>query len=133
MSWDIFVQDIPPNARSVAEISADFTPEPIGNRIDIIARITEAVPTADFSDPTWGRIESDQYSIEVNIGEADPVRSFALHVRGGVAAADLVADILDNLGLRAFDLEAPTGIFDRDTARASMAQWRNYRDQALEQ
>lgn len=133
MSRDIFVQDIPRDARSVDDIPNDFAPKPIGTRIDIIAGITEAVPTVDFSDPTWGRIESDQYSIEVNIGESDPVHSFALHVAGGTAAAEVVADILDNLGLRAFDMEAPTGIFDRDTARASMAQWRNYRDQALEQ
>jgi hypothetical protein len=41
-----------------------------------------------------------------------------------------VADILDLPGLRAFDLEAPTGIFDRDAARASTAQWHSYRHEA---
>ena len=57
MSWDIFVQDIPPLARSVKEIRDDFHPRPIGERLDLVARIPEVVPNADFSSPTWESIE----------------------------------------------------------------------------
>jgi hypothetical protein len=66
----------------------------------ILEAITAAAPGVDFSDPTWGFIEADQYSIEVNIGDADPVDSFALHVRGGDSAVVVIADILERLDLR---------------------------------
>jgi hypothetical protein len=49
MSWDIFVQDIPPLARSVKEIPDDFDPRPIGKWLDLVARIREVVPNADFT------------------------------------------------------------------------------------
>jgi hypothetical protein len=57
MSWDIFVQAIPPLARSVKEIRDDFDPRSIGKRLDLVARILEMVPNADFSSPTWESIE----------------------------------------------------------------------------
>jgi hypothetical protein len=47
MSWDIFVQDTPPLARSVKEIPDDFDPKPIGKRLDLVARTREVVPNAD--------------------------------------------------------------------------------------
>jgi hypothetical protein len=74
------VQDIPPLARSVKEIPDDFDPRPIGKRLDLVARIREVVPNADFSSPTWGSIEGPGYSIEVNMGEDEHVKSFAFHV-----------------------------------------------------
>ena len=54
MSWDIFVQHFPANAKTVADIPSDFKPAPIGDRTTIIEKIKDIVPSADFSDPTWG-------------------------------------------------------------------------------
>ncbi len=51
MSWDIFVADYPRSARTVEDIPDDYVPRPIGPRTDIIARIKEEVPSADFSEP----------------------------------------------------------------------------------
>jgi hypothetical protein len=52
--------------------------EPLGTRAEVTAKILEAVPTADFSDPAWGRIEGETFSIEVNVGADDLVTSFML-------------------------------------------------------
>jgi len=69
MSWDIFVQDFPSDAKSIEDIPDDFKPGSIGKTSDIIERIKEVVPTADFSNPAWGTIDGDGWSIEVNIDE----------------------------------------------------------------
>ncbi len=131
MSYDIFVQDIPASANSVDEIPPDFVPSPLGPRQAIIDGILDVFPTADFSDLTWGKIDSDDWSIEVNIEQEDPCTSFGLHVRGGDAALGAVAAILDRLGFRALDA-SEGGIFSADQASVeSFGKWRDYRNQVV--
>jgi hypothetical protein len=122
---------LPKGVLSVTEIPQDFVPEPLGHRNDLIARIKEVAPDADFSDPSWGLIDGPGYSIEVNIGESDEVDSFALHVRGGDLVIGLIADLLDRLDVGACDPQSDTGIFERDAALASLTRWRAYRDQIV--
>jgi hypothetical protein len=131
MSWDIFVQDIPDGARVVDDIPDNFNPRPLGSRAEVLRRIQEAVPTADFSDPSWGTFEGPDFSVEFNMGSADVVESFALHVRGGDAAAGFVADLLSRCGWRAFDTASASGIFDPANAVASLERWRRYRDSVI--
>jgi hypothetical protein len=90
MSWDVLVQDLPQEAKSTADIAPDFRPASIGKRSAIIEKIREVVPTADFSDPSWGRIDGDDWSIEVNIGTNEDCGGFALHVRGGTPPLGLL-------------------------------------------
>ncbi len=130
MSWDIFVADYPRSARTVKDIPDDYVPSPIGTRTNIIARIKEVVPSADFSDPSWGRIRSDTFSIEVNLGDDEELMSFAFHVRGGEEAVPVIADILDRLNLRALE-SGSGGFFERHTAAAGFQQWRGYRDRVV--
>jgi hypothetical protein len=132
MSWDIFVQDIPPSITSVKEIPDNFSPAAIGRRPEIIGRILEVVPFADFSDPAWGRIYGSDFSIEVNMGDDDPVFGFAFHVRGGDIAAEVITDILLHLGLRAFDPTAPSGIFKvGEDPVIGLRRWREFRNSVL--
>ena len=131
MSWDLFVQDIPSTAQHVDDIPRDFRPRALGLRSDILRRIQEVVPDADFSDPAWGTFEGPDFSVEFNMGGDGSVDGFAMHVRGGDAAAGFVADVLARCGWRAFDPGAESGIFDPATAAASLQRWRNYRDHVL--
>lgn len=131
VSWDLYVMNFPADAESMADIPADHDYDIGMSRSVLIERIKEIVPEADFADPGWGRIEMPDASIEVNIGDDDPVPSFAFMVSGGSMAAGVVADILDHLGLRAADGDSDTGFFDRETAAASFAGWRAYRDQVI--
>ena len=132
MSWDIFVQDLPPDAATVADIPDDFEPAPLMERSALIERIRGVVSEADFGDPAWGRIEGPGFSIEVNIGNEDPVRGFAFHVRGGDLAVGIVADVLERLGLRALDPGSGSGFFERGAAVASLTAWRDYRSRVLD-
>jgi hypothetical protein len=130
MSWDIFVQDLPIDARTIEDISGDFVPSPIGRRSEIIMKILEIAPFADFSDPSWGRIGGKDFSIEVNLGDSEIVEGFTLHVRGSELASGIVADILRTLQMRALD--SSTGdIFDPGQAVASLQRWRAYRDRVV--
>ena len=131
MSWDIFVQDLPAEAKTVADIPRDFRPAPLMAQSTLIERIRRVAPEADFRDQAWGRIEGPRFSIEVNIGDTDPVIGFVFHVRGGDLAVGVVADVLERLGLRALDPGSCSGFFERDTAVASLTAWRSYRDQVL--
>src|ERR1700693_2753113 len=94
MSWDIFVQDLPKNASTIEEIPDDFAPGTIGKRSQIIEKSREIVPAADFSEPSWGRIRGDNWSIEVNMGKDEECSGFCFHVRGSDAAAGVVAAVM---------------------------------------
>ena len=128
MSYDIFVQDIPAGAKSVSEIPDDFAPQPIGPRSEIVAAIRRAAPEVDFTQPDWGRIDTDAYSIEINLSLDDPVLSFAFHVRGDERAMFQVADILAELGARALAPDTESGLFDVDQGTDAFLRWRAYRD-----
>src|SRR6185295_11728492 len=102
MSFDIFVQDIPADAKTADEIPDDFAPRPLGARSAVLAAIRKVAPEAQFPTPEWGTIEGEDHALEVSLGLDDPVMGFAFHLRGGEAGLFLVADILAELGVRAF-------------------------------
>ena len=131
MSWDIFVQDFPKELKSVTDIPNDYRPKAIGRRSEIIAKILQVVPGADFSDPSWGIIGGDDWSIEVNLGSDGILDGFAFHVRGGDAAAGVVAAILDHLELRA--VETGNGDFFEAGPNAidAFRKWRAFRDRVI--
>ena len=131
MSWDIFVQDIPASATSVDEIPDDFIPRQIGTRDAILDAIRSTLPFADMSDLSWIRVNSHGIDLEISLREADPVKSFAFHVRGGEHSIGAIAEILNRLGLRAFDPGAQRGIFDPSTSVESLAHWQAYRDRVV--
>ncbi len=64
MSWDIFVQDVPGAAKVVGDIADDFEPRPLDSRAEVIRRILEVIPDAEFSDPSWGSVEGPGFSID---------------------------------------------------------------------
>ena len=130
MSWDIYAQDMPLEAKSVDDIPDTFVPDTIGNRSDIVAQIQKLVPFADFSNPAWGTIDGDDFSIEVNIGEDEKVECVAFRIRGEKTAASVISDILTELNIRAFDT-GTVEIFDHDNASTSMDQWRAYRERVI--
>jgi len=129
MSFDIFVQDIPAAAKSVDEIPEDFVPKPIGTRSAVVASISKVAPEVKFSSPEWGTIDGDGYWIDVNLGLNDPVTSFAFHLYGGEGGLFIIANILDELGARAFAPGTESGLFELNRTTKAFLRWRQYRDQ----
>lgn len=132
MSWDIVVQDLPPDARTVRDIPDHFKPSSIGTRSVLIQQIRDIAPSADFIDPAWGRLDTPTFSVEFSLGTEEQVRSFALHVRGDDTAAAFVSDLLAHLGYRALDPQSDSGLFEPGrVAEASMRRWREYRNRVV--
>ena len=132
MSWDIIAQDVPKDAATVQEIPDDFQPQPIGNRAHLIARIQQVVPQVDFTDPSWGIIEGDDWSIEVSTGDTEICKSIAFHVRGGDGAIGVVASILDALKLRAIDCQSSEFFTTGPETLERFHAWRRYRNRAVD-
>ncbi len=117
-------------AQRVADIPEDFQPAPLGTRADLITRICDVVPSADFSNPEWGVFEGDEFSIEFQMGDEEICQSVMLLVRGGGSPAPLIGALLDRLKLRGIDCQT-SEFFDIEAARASFGSWQRYRDQIL--
>lgn len=132
MSWDIYVQRLPDGVRHVEEIPSDFAPGPLGPRAAVVAGIEHVFPDVDFTDPEWGLVERDALSIEIHLRAADPVMSFALHVRGGDDAASAVGALLEHLDVQALDPQSSSGIFGVESAAGSVERWQAYRDRVLD-
>jgi hypothetical protein len=116
VSRDVFVQDIPVGARSATDIEDGWKPTPLPfGRARVIEAITDLVPSADFAQPSWGGLDLPGAAIEVNIGDDEPLASFALHVRETEpgAADAFIKQLLTTLGVNAFDSAAEGGIFVR--------------------
>jgi hypothetical protein len=127
VSWDICIQDFPASAQHVEDIPDDFVPRLLGARSEIIARILAVAPMADFTDSAWGFSEGSDFSIEINLGNAETIGSMMLIVRGGDAAVGYVRDIIEHLGYRAIHT-ASGAFFKPEDALASLRTWRAYRD-----
>jgi hypothetical protein len=129
MSWDVLIQDFGdyPDIESIPE---HFVPQPLGNRSVLIAAITSRIPQVDFSDQSWGLVDTTDGSIEINIGNDELCNSIMLHVRGAEATFRCVTEIAALTGGRAFDCSAGR-LLDPETSQGSLDQWRAYRDQIV--
>ncbi|ADD45989.1 hypothetical protein [Stackebrandtia nassauensis] len=83
MSWDVLLLRIPEGVTAIDQIPDDIPATPLGSRDDILAAISRVAPEANLSDPTWGQLNGEDWSMEFNIGSDDPVDSVMLHIRGG--------------------------------------------------
>jgi len=129
MSWDIFVQDLPKGAKTITDIPRDFKPMNLNlKRDEIIKIITEVFPKADFKDKTWGRLDGDDFSIEINLGDKEYVDGFALHVRGSNSAVPIVDKILHRLGVRAVSSGSDI-ILDGSIPNGGFEVWEKYKNE----
>jgi hypothetical protein len=132
MSWDISIQNLPADAASLADIPNDYRPEPLGPLQEVIKRVQEVFPAADFSDPSWGLLRNEEFSIEFNMGRHEICNGFMLHVRGGGGVALAVERLLRHLNLRGIDCQIGE-FFSLEAAEASFKQWREFRDRVVSQ
>ncbi|WP_238649405.1 hypothetical protein [Paenibacillus piscarius] len=108
---------------------------PLGQRDDIIAKLSRAIPQLDYRDKAWGILEGEGFSIEFNTGDEELVDSIMLHVRGGGEVMETLRLICGTLEAYALDT-SDTGYIDfeqPEAAEQSWEQFQKYRDQVLNQ
>ena len=132
MSWDVVFLGLPAGVGALADLG-DQDLVPLATRAEVMAALTRAAPDADWRDPTWGQIEGAGFSIEVSVGDDDPVASVMLHVRGGDGALGVIAAIAEALGRAPVDCSDGTLLdLSSPAAAASLRAWRAYRDRVVE-
>ena len=121
---------VPPGVSSVDDLSGDYRPPPLGSRGAVQERIREVLPDVDWSDPAWGRLDGQAWSMELNAGRESIVDSLMLHVRGGGDdAVEAVVAIADAIGARALDVSTGRLLSPGDTE--GWRAWQRYRDYAV--
>ena len=85
MSWDVVLMSVAPEIINSSDLPKDFS-STLGTLSDVLARLKQVLPSIDLSDPAWGLLDGQDFSIEFNIGKNDPVESIMLHVRGSESA-----------------------------------------------
>ncbi|MBV9509067.1 MAG: hypothetical protein JO303_02150 [Caulobacteraceae bacterium] len=116
MSWDLYVFDLPRELGSLDSLPRGGA-EGLGRRAEIIGRILEAAPDADFSDPSWGVLQGHDWSVEINLGGKRRVGCIGFHLRGGDGAAAMLEVIGRRLNLRICDMRNG-GLFRPDPKTA---------------
>ncbi len=129
MSWDLFAFNIPLDVKTIDDVPEDL--KPIGPRSTVISKIIEAFPEANFSDPSWGNLYGDNWSIEISLGDEEETMGFALHVRGGDEAVGAVSAVLDCVGARALDSGTGELFVSGPGALDGFRAWRSYRDDVV--
>jgi len=108
----------------MSEVPSDYQPPVIGSRAELIAKFQNVLPTANFADPSWGRVDGDGWSIEISVAQDVNVDGFALHVRGADGVIDAITNLLECAGVGAFDAQTGELFAAGPRALESLAKWR---------
>lgn len=122
MSWDVMVF----NYGGKPPADGDAPPAgPLGPASKVRDGIAAHLPGVDWSDPSWGIFEADEFSIEFNMGDEDPIDSIMLHVRGGGEVLGAIMAFANPNGWSLLDCS--TGDF-LDPEKPSSAGWEGFQD-----
>ena len=132
MSYDVFLMRVPPEISTLEELQELSSPLELGAKSEVCTALAKVVPEIAFREPDWGVLQTEEFSIEFNIGDKDPVIMLALHIRGGDQAIDVLQAICEATGWHALDGSTPSGFIDfAQNPPAGLQEWRAYRDRVL--
>ena len=130
MSWDVSLFKGPAGMKAISDLPRDYEVLTF-DRAVAIAKISALFPgTVDFSNPSWGTVIGDGWSMEVNIGDNDVCSSMMLHIRGGGDPVTAALKIADALELTPIDCSSGDILTLEDNC---FSKWRDYRDQVVVQ
>ena len=128
MSWDVVILALPPGTRSFNDLPKDYDAS-LATISFVHSTLRELFPDINLTDPAWGVLVADTYSMEFNIGSEDPCRSIMLHIRGDEASLTPIRALCERTGWGAFDTsDGALMDFSADPGKGLRA-WRAYREQ----
>lgn len=132
MGRELRVQHLPARISAASEIPADFKPMPLGPRADVVAAILRVWPEAGGEDPCRFKIEGPGCAVEVELGPDDPCPGMTLRLDDGKSGPFIVNDLLTELGQRALDPAAKSGLFELpQDGLEGLAEWHKHRGAAM--
>ena len=131
MSWDVVMIRTKTNSEAIDEIKSEniipFRQTEIANAIKKIS--TELGVCYNCDDLSWQDLDSDNWSIEFNVGKDAETESIMLHIRGGEEPKAVFAALIADLNTRLIDCS--TGEFISLGKPTSFERWKAYRDQIV--
>jgi hypothetical protein len=123
MSWDVMI------------FSRRFDPDegppeplaPLGDGDEVRQRISRSLPAVDWSDPSWGVLDGEGWSIEFNLDEEDPISAMMLHVRGGGDPVAAVAKLCADQGWQALDTVTDHWLDPGNPSREGWSEFQDFR------
>ena len=130
MSWNVILMNVSSHIDDPEQLKEN-PPADLGAKETVLAGIHRRFPEFDFSDPAWVRMHNDDFSMEFNIGDADPIQTIMLNIRGSDRVIAMLRVLCQHFGWRALDTTTGKFIdFDDDPARG-LRLWREYKDKVV--
>jgi len=133
MSWDVmlfaFGGETPP---PVEAMGGDFKPShSLGRADDLRKTISTHLPDVDWSDPEWGMLGGDGYSIEFNLADGEIIEHMMLHVRGGGDPVSAIAKLCKAAGWSALDTSTGRWLDVDSPSREGWEGFQRFRDKVV--
>lgn len=129
MSWDVIVQNYRGNPPPDDDLGAE--PEPLGSAAMIRKQIDAHLPGVVWSDALHGVFESEDFSIEFDIGDEKPITAIMLSVRGGGDAFGAIKAFAVPNQWSLFDCSESTFLDLESSTAEGFEAFQEYRDRAL--
>lgn len=108
MSWDLFVFSaetaMGAGPAGEAVFADDFQPMPIGPLRQVRSDLSAVFPAIDWTEPGWGSLDAEGYSLEFSLGAEDPCLTLMIHARG--AATPAILKLIDATGWHVLDMSS---------------------------
>ena len=131
MSWDVMIFNTQGKTPASMEEFDDSSCKPLGIAADVRERVLNYLPGIDWSDPTWGILEGDGFSIEFNVGSGDPVENMMLHVRGGGDAIATIIKFVRPMGWSALDCSTSEFLDLDNPSQSGWEEFQAFRDRVM--
>jgi hypothetical protein len=119
MSWDVLLI----NSKTPVNIESEDTPDFL-SRTDFIKKVTQILPATDWSDPSFGILDSDWAVIEFNTGNEENIGwSVMLQVYGGEDPVEAIVELCKQHHWQAYDMSTESYI---DLNNPSRESWNKF-------
>jgi len=99
----------------------DFAPDALASSASAVASLLgDVFPAIDASDTSWVVLDTDDYSIEFNIGDESPCTSVMLLVPGQESVMEAIRLLCERTGWQGFDISSANQL--RAACRATISR-----------
>lgn len=130
MSWDVLILRSD-GTTPIHELPKDWRPDPLGDADELRDRLARFFGSLDWSDPAWGILEGNGFSLEFNFTKSGLVDSFMLHVRGGGDAVSPIVAMCKHFCWQALDCSSGDFIDLTNPSTEGWERFQAYRDKVF--
>jgi len=128
MSWDVSVQRFTREYELVSDIPDSERCVVLGSSAEVRAAISRFFSTVDWSDVTRGVFDSEDGSIEFNMGTNEPNTGFMMHVRASDKLIPTIVAMCKTARWQALDCSDGEFLEQSSEPSAGLKNWAAYRD-----